>query len=315
MQDASTVKQSDSLCGCTDTADYSIAWRHFRLELGRQTRTMGIVNVTPDSFSDGGHFFDCDAAVAHAQKLVAEGADIIDIGGESTRPFSEPLRTEDEIRRVMPVIEKLSGQISVPISIDTTKAAVAETALQAGAAMINDISALRQDPEMARIVAAYEVPVVIMHMKGIPKTMQVSPDYDDLFGEIRSFLSEAIDYAVNRGIRRRNIIVDPGIGFGKTFEHNLALLNGLHRFKALDMPILIGPSRKAFIRNLLKKPGRQDLDPQLPCVETGTQAAVAAGVLKGAHIVRVHDVASTRSTLKLVDAIRNAHIPQQHKKQ
>lgn len=285
---------------------YKLVWNRHRLELGKRTCIMGVVNVTPDSFADGGKFFKCDDAVAQGQKLSEEGADIIDIGGESTRPYANPLSAEEECRRVLPVIEKLASHVSVPISIDTTKSMVARRALEAGAAIINDISSLRLDPKMADVAAEYGVPVVLMHMKGTPKTMQVSPTYDDLTNEIKTFLANAIDHAEKKGLQKQNLIIDPGIGFGKTFQHNLALINSLHEFKTLDVPILVGPSRKAFIRNLLKDKSESDISPELPCVETGTQAAIAAAVLRGAHIVRAHDVANTLSTIKIIDAIRNA---------
>lgn len=269
-----------------------------------RTLIMGIVNVTPDSFSDGGHFFDRQIAIDHAQKLIADGADILDIGGESTRPYSDPVSAEEELRRVLPVIEAISAHVAVPISIDTTKAEVARRAIAAGAAIINDVSALRIDPGLAEVAAETGVPVVLMHMKGTPKTMQDKPVYADLIGEIKSFLRKAIDDAVARGIDRRRIIVDPGIGFGKTVTHNLTLVHRLDAFSDLDVPVLIGPSRKAFIRKLLGGAGSEPLPPLAPEVAIGTQAAVTASVLSGAHIVRVHDVAATRSTVTIADAIR-----------
>jgi dihydropteroate synthase len=276
------------------------------MEFGRQTCIMGVVNVTPDSFSDGGNFFTSDAAVAQGEKLAADGADILDIGGESTRPFSEPIPDDEEIRRVIPVIENLAKRLSIPISIDTMKAAVARRALEAGAAMINDISALRFDPDMAAVAKAFDTPVVLMHMLGDPKTMQKSPSYDDLIFEIRNFLEEAIRRAEGQGISKSKLIIDPGIGFGKTVSHNLLLINHLAAFASLEVPILIGPSRKAFIRKLLKNEQREDISADSPIVEIGTQAAVAAAVLRGAHIVRVHDVANTRATIRILDAMKAA---------
>ena len=267
---------------------------------------MGVVNVTPDSFSDGGNFFRFDAAVAQGEKLAADGADILDIGGESTRPFSEPIPDDEEIRRVIPVIENLAKRLSIPISIDTMKAAVARRALEAGAAMINDISALRFDPDMAAVAKAFDTPVVLMHMLGDPKTMQKSPSYDDLIFEIRNFLEEAIRRAEGQGISKSKLIIDPGIGFGKTVSHNLLLINHLAAFASLEVPILIGPSRKAFIRKLLKNEQSEDISADSPIVEIGTQAAVAAAVLRGAHIVRVHDVANTRATIRILDAMKAA---------
>ncbi|MBC2695988.1 MAG: dihydropteroate synthase [Desulfobacteraceae bacterium] len=266
---------------------------------------MGILNVTPDSFSDGGLFFSCDAAVAHGEKLAEAGADIIDIGGESTRPFSESVSIEEEGRRVLPVIEKLAKRVSIPISIDTTKASIAREAIESGASIINDISAMYSDPDMMGIAAKYGVPVVIMHMKGAPKTMQVSPHYDHLIEEIKEFLEKAIYRAEKNGIARSKIIIDPGIGFGKTVEHNLLIIKYLYKFKTLNNPILIGPSRKSFIRNILEGSHDGDAMLEMPELETGTQAVIAAAVLNGAHIVRVHDVAKARSTLELIDSIRS----------
>jgi dihydropteroate synthase len=267
---------------------------------------MGVVNVTPDSFSDGGRFFDSAAAVAQGLRLAAEGADVIDVGGESSRPFAEAVSAEEEIRRVVPVIAELAGRIRVPISIDTTKALVARRALEAGAAMVNDIAALRFDRGLAEVAAEFGVPVILMHMKGEPRTMQLTPRYDDLVGEIYAFLQAAAAAAERQGISRSKLIVDPGIGFGKTPEHNLQLIRRLPEFAGLDLPLLVGPSRKSFIRKLVMPEGAKDVSPDLPVVETGTQAAVAASIFNGAHIVRVHDVANTRATVNVVDAIVNA---------
>ena len=285
---------------------YQLSWATHRLELGRRTCIMGIVNVTPDSFSDGGKFYQRDAAVAQGEKMAAEGADIIDVGGESTRPFSKPVRVEEEIRRVVPVIEKLAPRVSVPISIDTTKAEVARQAVEAGAAMINDVSALRFDPDLAAVAAQHSLPLILMHMLKDPGRMQVEPHYDDLLGEISAFLADAITRAQALGIARANIIVDPGIGFGKTVTHNLLLIKHLQTFAALDVPLLVGASRKSFIRKILKSDSQQDLPPDLPIVENGSQAVVAAAVLNGAHIVRVHEVANTLAAVKIIDAMLNA---------
>ncbi len=285
---------------------HRMEWGRHRLELGHRTCVMGVVNVTPDSFSDGGRFLDPAAAVALGLRLTAEGADIIDVGGESTRPFSEGVSAEEEIRRVVPVIAELAAQIRTPISIDTSKAVVARRALEAGAAMINDISALRFDPSLAALAAESGVPVILMHMRGEPRTMQVTPCYDDLVGEIYSFLRHAVDAAEGQGILRERLIVDPGIGFGKAPEHNLQLIRRLPELAGLGLPLLVGPSRKSFIRRLVKPAGEKDISPDLPVVETGTQAAVAASIFNGAHIVRVHDVATTVATVKVVDAIVNA---------
>ncbi len=285
--------------------NFSFAWDNHRLDFGRRTCIMGVLNVTPDSFSDGGDFFTVDDAVTQGYRLFKDGADILDIGGESTRPFSDAVSAEEEIQRVVPVIERLSKRISIPISIDTTKADVAKHAIKAGASMINDISSLRFDPKMADVAVDYGVPVILMHMLGNPKTMQIEPQYDDLIGQIKTFFENEIDLAEQKGISKSKIIIDPGIGFGKKFNHNLSLIKNLYEFNTLHVPILIGTSRKAFIRHLLKNETQKDVHPQSRIVETGTQASVAAAVLNGAHIVRVHDVASTRITVKIIDAIKN----------
>ena len=285
---------------------FSLAWGKHRLDFGKRTCIMGVLNVTPDSFSDGGKFFSLDEAVDQGYKLFEDGADILDIGGESTRPFSDPVSGEEEIHRVVPVIEKLSKRIPIPISIDSTKADVVEQALKAGASIINDVSSLRFDPKMASVVVDYAVPVILMHMLGNPKTMQIEPAYDDLIGEIKTFFENAIDQAENKGISRSKIIIDPGIGFGKTIGHNLLLIQRLHEFKTLKVPIMIGTSRKAFIRNLLKDNSGEQINADAAIVESGTQASVAAAILNGAHIVRVHNVANTRATVKITDAIKNA---------
>jgi len=281
----------------------ALQWNSHRLVFGKKTLIMGILNVTPDSFSDGNDFFSFESAVEQAEKLIGDGADILDIGGESTRPFSEQVSIEEERRRVIPVIETIAKHVSIPISVDTTKSEVAKQALDTGASIINDISALRMDPKMADVAASYGVPVILMHMKGTPKTMQASPVYDDLMGEISAFLENQINYAVEKGISRQKIIIDPGIGFGKTMEHNLQIIKHLHLLEPLGLPILIGTSRKTFIRKLLSE---EEIHPQAIEVENGTQSTVAAAAMGGAHIVRVHDVARTYSTLKIVDAIRNA---------
>lgn len=274
------------------------------MQLGARTCIMGILNVTPDSFSDGGRYLAPGDALRQGKALVEAGADIIDVGGESTRPFSREVSAQEEIRRVMPVIEALADSVAVPISIDTTKAEVARRALKVGAAIINDISALQADPQMGAVAAGCGVPVVLMHMRGTPRSMQVNPVYQDLIGEIRDFLEKAVASAEGAGIPRSRIIIDPGIGFGKTVAHNLEILGHLADFAALDVPLLVGPSHKAFIRKVLSDRPDEDLPPDLPAVETGTQAIVAACALQGVHILRVHDVAATRLTLKMIDALK-----------
>lgn len=283
---------------------YHIAWNDHRLELGHRTLVMGILNITPDSFSDGGKFYSFSSAVAHGEKLCEEGADILDIGGESTRPFSKEVSEEEEIRRVLPIIEDLAKRVHVPISIDTTKGGVAKRALDAGASIINDIGALRMDPTLADLAAKRKVPIILMHMKGVPGTMQVNPHYPDLIGELKDFFSERIEFAIQKGIERSKMIIDPGIGFGKNTDHNLTLIRNLSEFNHLDLPILIGPSRKAFIRNTLKKYLNKEFSADSPEVETGTQAVISASILNGAHIVRVHNVANTVSTVRLINAIQ-----------
>ena len=283
---------------------YDIFWADHHLKLGPRTCVMGILNITPDSFSDGGKFFAMDHAICQAEKLVSDGADILDVGGESTRPFSDAVSEEEETRRVVPVIEAIAKYVSIPISIDTTKSGVARRAIEAGASIINDVGALRMDADMAKVAAASGVPVILMHMLGTPKTMQVAPEYGNLLSEIRSFLATTIDYAVSQGVLRSRIIIDPGIGFGKTIHHNLMLIRCLSAFASLDAPVLIGPSRKSFIRNLLKATDPEGLDPSLESIEIGTQAIIAAGILNGAHILRVHDVARTMTTLRLMDAMK-----------
>lgn len=267
-------------------------------DLGRRTLVMGILNVTPDSFSDGGRFFSLESAVAHARQLIREGADIIDVGGESTRPGAEPVPAEEELRRVLPVIRAIRKEFSVPISIDTYKAIVAEAALAAGANIVNDISALRFDPQMVEVVAHARVPIVLMHMLGTPQTMQQNPVYTDVVREIKEFLGERIAFARAHGIRE--IIIDPGIGFGKTVAHNVEILRRLSELKDLGCPILIGTSRKSFIGKL----GGTEENP-LPISERleGTIASNVIAVLHGAQIVRVHDVAAMKRALAIVDAV------------
>jgi dihydropteroate synthase len=286
---------------------YRLCWGNHVLDLGHRARIMGIVNVTPDSFSDGGKCFDADKAINQAEQLVEDGADIIDIGGESSRPYSEQVPIEEEARRVIPVIQVLAKRLPVPISIDTTKSEIARRAIDAGASIINDISAMRFDSEIAKVAAQNNTILILMHMKGTPKNMQLSPVYDDLMGEIRTFLNDVILSAQEHGVPKSNIIADPGIGFGKTVSHNLEIINNLDQLEALDVPILLGPSRKAFIRKILIQNDGTELKPDHPTIETGTLAAVAAAVMQGARIVRVHDVANTYSMLKVLDAIKCAN--------
>lgn len=256
---------------------------------------MGIVNVTPDSFSDGGRFFDAEDALSQSLALVREGAAIVDIGGESTRPGSDAVSLDEEVRRVVPVVEALAERVGVPISVDTMKAEVARRALAAGAALINDVSALRYDEAMVDVVAESGRPVCLMHMKGEPKTMQDDPRYHDVVDEVLSFLEERMAFALARGVREEQIVLDPGIGFGKTVEHNLALLGRLERFTALGRPVLLGASRKRFLGAILGSTPAERI--------TGTVATTVIGLLAGAHIFRVHDVRPNFEALRVTLAV------------
>ena len=268
-----------------------------RIDLGKGTLIMGVVNVTPDSFYDGGSYLEKDRALRQAEKLAEQGADIIDIGGESSRPGAEAVDIDAELKRVIPVVEALTGRIKVPLSIDTRKSQVARQALASGASIINDVSALRADREMAGVIKAYEVPVVLMHMRGAPRDMQANPHYNDVVTEIKEFFRQRIEWAGARGIKKDNIIIDPGIGFGKLLEHNLEILKRLAEFQELGCPILIGPSRKSFVGEILGNSPRERI--------WGTAASVAVGALMGARIIRVHDVKQMRQVVRVVDQIMN----------
>jgi dihydropteroate synthase len=255
---------------------------------------MGIVNVTPDSFSDGGRFVDVDVAVAHAVQLVALGADILDIGGESTRPYSEIVSPDEELRRVMPIIERLVSEVSVPISIDTSKASVARAAMEAGAEIINDVTALTGDSEMTAVALDTSAGICAMHMQGTPQTMQDNPTYTDIVAEIRDYLRQRRDALIDVGIARERICLDPGIGFGKTREHNITLMSHCHEFHGLGCPVLVGHSRKAFLGKLI---GDKDGDRTFATVVASLSLAVQA-----VQIVRVHDVRLVREALVVFDA-------------
>jgi dihydropteroate synthase len=255
---------------------------------------MGVLNVTPDSFSDGGAFLDPAAAVAHAERMAAEGADLVDVGGESTRPGAEPVPAAEELRRVMPVIERLAEVGAIPLSIDTSKAVVARAATSSGAVLVNDVTALRGDPDMAAVVAESGAELCLMHMRGDPRTMQDDPRYDDVVHEVREFLEQRLAFALAQGIPEERVWLDPGIGFGKTLAHNLELLRRLDEIVAVGRPVIVGTSRKRFIGSLT---GGGELD--------RTAGGVAADVLafqRGAHMFRVHDVSQTRDALTVAAA-------------
>ena len=260
---------------------------------------MGIVNVTPDSFSDGGRFFDEASAVRHALQLAADGADLLDIGGESTRPYSDPVAAEEELRRVLPVIEKLAAEIDIPISIDTSKAAVARAAIAAGAEIVNDVTGFEGDPAMIGLAAETGVGVCAMHMQGTPQTMQDNPTYTDVVAEVRDYLRERRDALVAVGIARERICLDPGIGFGKTHEHNITLMRKCHEFHALGCPLLVGHSRKGFLGKLI---GDKEADRT-----SGTVGAAVALAVQGVQIVRVHDVRPVREALLAFDGAGGLH--------
>ncbi|MDP6685442.1 MAG: dihydropteroate synthase [Candidatus Omnitrophota bacterium] len=272
-------------------------------EFGSRTFIMGILNVTPDSFSGDGVYRDIASALKQAELMISQGADIIDVGGESTRPGSESVPVEEEIKRVVPVIKELTKKFKVPVSIDTQKSEVAHRALDNGASIVNDISGLDHDKKMAGIAGRYKAKVVIMHMKGEPLSMQKNPTYESVVDEIINRLKFLIHQAVERGVDKKDIIIDPGIGFGKTFEHNLEILKNLGQFKKLEQPILIGTSRKSFIGEVLGVEPKDRI--------FGTAASVAIAIKNGADIIRVHDVKEMREVAKVVDAItreRKTHL-------
>lgn len=279
----------------------------YLLPIGRRTLVMGIVNVTPDSFSGDALNDDIEAAVAQARRMADEGADIIDVGGQSTRPGSEPVPVDEEIRRIVPVVARLAAPgldgVRLPISVDTSRAAVAEAALQAGAHIINDITGLRDEPAIARVAAAHHAALVLMHIKGTPRTMQQNPHYDDLLGEVTAYLRSAAEEALAAGVKKERIWIDPGIGFGKTIEHNLELLRRLRELRALGYPIMVGTSRKGFIGRILSGARTGGEAPPPHERVAGTGATLAIGVANGADIVRVHDVAQAVDVVRVADAI------------
>lgn len=265
------------------------------LTLGVRTHVMGILNVTPDSFSDGGCYLDVEQAVAHAELMASEGATLIDIGGESSRPGASPVSIDEELARVLPVIRAIADTVDVLLSVDTYKAEVARCALEAGAHLINDITALQGDTGMAAVVAEMEAGLILMHIKGTPRTMQQSPQYDDVVGEICMSLQKSIQSAEAQGVAAERIIIDPGIGFGKTMEHNLKILKRLEEFRGLQKPLLIGTSRKSFIGNILELPVTERVE--------GTTATVCWAIAHGVDIVRVHDVKENVRAARMTDAL------------
>jgi dihydropteroate synthase len=268
------------------------------LEPGARTLVVGVLNVTPDSFSDGGRHYDAGRAIDHALQMESDGADIIEVGGESTRPGAGPVSAREELARIGPVLSGLAGRLRVPVALDTYKSEVASAAIDLGAAILNDVSALRFDPALADVAARERTPLVLMHMRGDPATMQVIAPSPDIFAEIESDLRKAISEASRRGVSPGRIIIDPGIGFGKTLEQNLAILNNLDRFESLDLPLMIGTSRKSFIGRLTGRLADERI--------FGTAASVAIAIARGAHLVRVHDVREMAEVARIADAITDA---------
>ena len=274
------------------------------LALGERTLVMGVLNVTPDSFSDGGDFLDLQAAVAQAFELERDGADILDIGGESTRPGAAPVTAREELSRILPVLEALRGKLRIPISVDTQKSEVAEATLAAGAEIVNDVSALRTDSRLAEVARRARAPVILTHMRGTPRTMQRGPFARDVVRDVMTGLRQALGRATRAGITKSRILLDPGIGFGKSHEQNLEILARLSEFARLGCPIVIGTSRKGFLGEALAAPGQPPLSSGERLL--GTAATVTASILGGAHIVRVHDVAEIVRVARVADAIRTA---------
>ena len=265
----------------------------------KQSLIMGILNVTPDSFSDGGKYLEKNTAINHALEMIDQGADIIDIGGESTRPFSDPVSLKEEISRVVPVIEGIRKKSDICISIDTTKSQVATAALNSGASLINDVSAMEVDPLMVDVALKFDCPLIIMHMKGTPKNMQDDPQYESLISDIKDYLLDRIDFIISKGINPKKIVIDPGIGFGKTVENNFEIINNLKHFTSMDFPVLLGASRKSFIGISLNLPEEDRLE--------GSLAANIIGFQNGAKIFRVHDVAETNKALIIANKIFNSN--------
>jgi len=265
----------------------------------KQSLIMGILNVTPDSFSDGGKYLEKNTAINYALEMIDEGADIIDIGGESTRPFSDPVSLKEEISRVVPVIEGIRKKSDICISIDTTKSQVATAALNSGASVINDVSAMEVDPLMVDVALKFDCPLIIMHMKGTPKNMQDDPQYESLISDIKDYLLDRTDFIISKGINPKKIVIDPGIGFGKTVENNFEIIKNLNHFTTMNFPVLLGASRKSFIGISLNLPEKDRLE--------GSLAANIIGLQNGAKIFRVHDVAETNKALIIANKIFNSN--------
>jgi dihydropteroate synthase len=282
---------------------FRLRLRSRALTLGERTLVMGVLNITPDSFSDGGEYLDSAAAIARALQIEKDGADILDIGGESTRPGATPISTEEELRRILPVIEVLRGKLRIPMSVDTRRADVAETALRAGAEIVNDVSALRTDPRLAEVARRARAPLILMHMRGTPKTMQRGPFARDVIRDVMDGLREAVRRAKRAGLAKTQLLLDPGIGFGKKHEQNFEILARLPELARLDCPIVVGTSRKAFLGKALAGPDGPSAQPGERLL--GTAATVTASILGGAHIVRVHDVADMVRVTRVADAIAN----------
>lgn len=274
---------------------YILRARDKKLELGRCTCVMGVVNITPDSFFDGGRFFKRSQAIERCLELAERGVDILDLGGESSRPGAKPVSADEELERVLPVLQEVRTKVSIPISVDTYKSTVAREAFKEGADIVNDISAFRLDPELPQVVRDWDAAVVLMHMRGTPETMQNIPASGDILGEIQRDLQVAVSKAFETGISRERIVIDPGIGFGKTVEDNCKILNRLSFLEAFDLPMLVGTSRKAFLGKILDLPARERI--------WGSAASIAISIMGGAHIVRMHDVEEMSQVARITDAI------------
>ena len=283
---------------------FRLRLRSRTLILGERTLIMGVLNVTPDSFSDGGEYLDTRVAIARAAQIEAEGADILDIGGESTRPGAAPIKAQEELRRILPIIEAIGPKLGIPISIDTRRAEVAEAALSAGAEIVNDVSGLRNDPQLGKVARKARAPLILMHMRGTPQTMQRAPFARDAVRDVLSGLRNSMTEARRCGLPKSCLLLDPGIGFGKSHEQNFEILARLPEFARLGCPIVVGTSRKAFLGKALVKPGENPAPPNERLL--GTAATITASILGGAHIVRVHDVAEMVRVARVADRILNS---------